>query len=59
MEKSALTFARMMNPANAQGGKPSYVDKSAETPGKVFHSKEGYPDAPAYRASNPRYWEYR
>lgn len=57
--KGAPSFSEMTNPSNAQGGKPNYVDKSAESPGKVFHSKESYPDAPAYIANNPRYWEYR
>lgn len=48
----------MMQPTNAQGGEPNYIDESADSV-KPFHSVEDYPDAPAYIANNPRYWEYR
>lgn len=57
--KKPPSQAEMMQPTNAQGGEPNYDDETADSPGKVFHSKEGDPDAPAYIANNPRYWEYR
>lgn len=48
----------MMNPQNAQSGKPDYIDDSAEEANSNFYPDRGQ-DAPAYVASNPRYWEYR
>ena len=57
--KGAPSKSEMMNPTNAQGGKPNYVDKTAETPGSPFHANQGDEDAPDYIANNPRYWEYR
>ena len=50
--------AEMMNPTNAQGGEPNYVDESAQSADNTFYPKRGE-DAPAYVANSPRYWEYR
>lgn len=57
--KEAPSQRQMTDPSNAQPGKPNYIDKTAETPGNPFNSKEGDMDAPNYVASNPRYWEHR
>jgi len=56
--REAPTRGEMMNPSDAQTGQPNYVDSSAETPMSKLYPNRGQ-DAPAYVASNPRYWEYR
>jgi hypothetical protein len=56
--KESPTRGDMMNPSNAQRGKPNYVDEAVETPDSTFYPSRGQ-DAPAYVANNPRYWEYR
>ncbi len=56
--KNAPSNAEMMNPTNAQSGKPSYVDSSVESPQNRFYPNRGN-DVPAYVVNNPRYWEYR
>jgi len=56
--KDAPSQKAMMNPDDAQGGAPNYVDNSVETASNTFYPNRGQ-DAPAYIASNPRYWEYR
>ncbi len=48
--------AEMMAATNAQSGRPNYEDEGLRIP---FTSKNGDMDAPAYRYTNPRYWEYR
>lgn len=40
-------------------GQPKYIDTTAESPQNPFHRLENINDVPAYRTSNPRYWEYR
>lgn len=48
----------MIQPSYVDNGRPMYLDESAEdvqTPTYPIHGQ----DAPAYVASNPRYWEYR
>ena len=56
--RDSPTRGDMMNPAEAQSGTPNYIDKSAESVDNTFYPKRGQ-DAPAYKFSNPRYWEYR
>lgn len=56
--KDSPSQKQMTSPADPQPGKPNYVDDSAETPQSRFYPSRGQ-DAPAYIASDPRYWEYR
>jgi len=57
--KGSPSQSEMSNPTNAQSGTSNYVDDSAESPGSPFHANQGSEDAPAYKYTNPRYWEYR
>ena len=57
--KKPLSKAEMRSPTNAQRGEPNYVDESADSPGIPYLTKNSDMDVPKYRASNPRYWEYR
>lgn len=50
--------AEMMQPTNAQGGSPNYMDETADTASNTFYPTRDQ-DAPAYKSTNPRYWEYR
>jgi hypothetical protein len=52
--KNSPSQQEMMSPTNAQSGAPNY----AAAPESTFYPNRG-DDAPAYVASNPRYWEYR
>jgi hypothetical protein len=56
--KDAPSQAQMTDASNAGRGEPNYVDDSVESPRNSFYPNRG-DDAPAYVASNPRYWEYR
>lgn len=56
--KDSPSQKQMTSPADPQPGKPNYIDDSAETPQNRFYPNRGQ-DAPAYIASDPRYWEYR
>ena len=56
--RDSPTNQQMNDPQNHQSGKPNYLDKSVEDVGSKFYPNRGQ-DAPAYVASNPRYWEYR
>ena len=56
--KDAPSQAEMTQATNAQGGAPNYVDKTAETANSNFYPNRGQ-DAPAYKYSSSRYWEYR
>lgn len=47
----------MSDAENAQGGKPKYVDTKAQSVGQPSYDSDLA--APAYKAMNPRYWEYR
>lgn len=57
-DKDTPSKEQMMDPSNPQSGKPNYLDDSSETADNTFYPYRGE-DAPAYIASNPRYWEYR
>lgn len=56
--KKPPSQAQMMNAHDAQAGEPNYIDESADSASNTFYPKRGQ-DAPAYIASNPRYWEHR
>ena len=56
--KKPPSSAEMTNPANAQSGEPNYIDERSDSADNTFYPNRG-DDAPAYVASNPRYWEYR
>jgi len=47
----------MMQPTNAQSGEPNYIDKKAQSVGQPAYYSDMV--APAYKTTNPRYWEYR
>ncbi len=51
--------AEEMDAQNAQSGKPVYEDTTAEAPHGNTGTDLGNGAVPAYRYSNPRYWEYR
>lgn len=56
--RDAPSQARMMDPTNAQSGKPNYVDSTVETASNTFYPNRGE-DSPAYISSDPRHIEYR
>jgi len=56
--KDAPSKTAMMDASDPQGSAPDYVDKSVETAHPGFYPNRG-DGAPAYIASDPRYWEYR
>lgn len=56
--RDAPSREEMMSPNHPQSGEPNYADESAEVANNKFYPNRGE-DAPAYVASDPRYWEYR
>lgn len=50
------TRGEMMNPENAQSGRPEYIDKTAEDAHPAVGLSQ---DVPAYDTQNVRYWEFR